>query len=121
MAGEAAARGISQLAGTDVVRNLPAQLNDMLDDIALLLPYKGTATLTITTGGFATLTHNMGVVPSSLIVQSKTNQFICHLVDTLATNTVRTRWLKGNGTSPNLQLQDAAAGDTVTCHWIGLR
>lgn len=121
MAGEAAARGISQLAGTDSVRNLPAQLDDMLDDLAILIPYRGITTAAAVTGGFITVTHGLGFTPTAVFVQSRTNQFVCHVVDTLTSTTFRTRWAKFQGSSPSFTLADAATTDTVGFSWAAYR
>jgi hypothetical protein len=115
MAGEANARGWGTFAGTDQVRNLPAELNAILDQIAAATPYQGTVTATTDANGVVVVTHGLGFTPSRVFAQSSVGH-ISMLIDTRTSTTFRTKWGAQSGTT-----LIAANAVSTTFYWIAFR
>lgn len=115
VAGEGAARGVTAILNTDQVRNLPAALNDVADDLATLIPYRGLVTATTDSNGVVTVTHGLGFTPSFVWCQSSAGH-ISMLVDTRNASTFRTKWCKQSGTTIV-----AVNAESTTFYWLALR
>lgn len=102
--GAAADRGWTLPLATDLVRNLPAQLTVLADQIAAATAYKGAAAGNTDASGYATVNHGLAFTPSKVFVQSKQNNPVSNAqvaiqVDTIGAASFRVRFLNLNADS----------------------
>lgn len=69
--GTSANRGVTQQTANDLERNAWSTNNAMADQLADLIPYFGTKSGNTDSGGYVTVTHNLGFTPSHVFVQSR--------------------------------------------------
>lgn len=129
MAGEAAARGWGTLAGTDLVRTLPTQLDAILDQIAAAVPFNGHATGNTDTSGYATITHGLGFTPSRILAQTDADAspvstaWLAVQVSNIGATTFRVRflYLVPSGVTGEYHVKPPTTAISYTVAWVAYR
>ena len=80
----ATSRGLTILSPSDDRHDFPGTFNTVLDQLAAMIPYFGTAAGTTDANGDADITHGLGFTPSAVFAQSTDNGLGLHAALNLA-------------------------------------
>lgn len=117
-------RGLTQVLGTDLLRNVASFINRLGDEIMAKTPYSGDAAANTDATGFATINHGLGFAPARILVQTRQAispavAWLVGPVDTITATTFRIRCMTISASSPYSLIVANALPYSI--HWEAFR